>query len=327
MSCLLEEVVIRRVATQEEVRVSVVVGEVNPRDTSSLLECLSTAFPLHRYSLGHLKRVRRQDNKLEVLLCPDQEKDALTDDIRSKVLATRSVVVCKVPPITRGEFDEWNLWWPTNFRPNDVDRQREKGHSNEELELASAFMRLAQLDALRCREYFGDACEGGVGGAGGGSAGGGIIVNPLNNRVVACCRDVLDYYQREEGGKGRASKAGDPLSLTMLAPTMLCIDGTALVVNRSVTFPCHATTAPAQSRDEGSGVLPDDAYLCTGMDLFLTHEPNLMCSMALVHSRIRRVYFQSDELLFGALSSHHHVHSLRSLNHHFRVFRVVPLSL
>ena len=321
MSCRLEEVVIRRVATEEEVRVRVVVGEVSPRDTSGLLESLSTAFPLHRYSLGHLKRVRRQSNKLEVLVCPEQERDELPEGIRSKLLATNSVVVCKVPPLTRSEFEEWNTWWPTNFRPNDVDRQREKGHSEEELELASAFMRLARSDEARCREYYGSAS----------AVGGGIIVNPLNNRVVASCRDVLDLYHREDGDKGRGSKSAGPLGLAMLAPTMLCIDGTALVVNGNVKFSCHATTAPAGNKEEdeeeddggGGGVLPDDAYLCTGLDLYLTREPNLMCSMALVHSRIRRVYFESDEPLFGALSSHHHIHSLRALNHHYRVFRVI----
>eukprot|EP01039_Chlorochromonas_danica_P003017 gene3017-3291_t len=64
-------------------------------------------------------------------------------------------------------------------------------------------------------------------------------------------------------------------------------------------------------------------YLCTGLDLFLTIEPNLFAAMALVHSRIRRVYFLECDPVFGALKSGNgHLHSLRSLNHYYRVFQV-----
>ena len=70
------------------------------------------------------------------------------------------------------------------------------------------------------------------------------------------------------------------------------------------------------------GALPANSYLCSGLDLYLTCEPDLMASMALVHSRIRRVFYRHSCPSFGALESGRgHIHCLRSLNHHFRVFK------
>lgn len=58
------------------------------------------------------------------------------------------------------------------------------------------------------------------------------------------------------------------------------------------------------------------------MDLYLTQEPDQMSSMALVHSRIRRVFFMHSDPVSGALQSGRgHIHSLRALNHHYRVFQ------
>lgn len=70
--------------------------------------------------------------------------------------------------------------------------------------------------------------------------------------------------------------------------------------------------------------LPPNAYLCSGLDLYLTHEPDLMSSMALVHSRIRRVFYRYSDGSMGALESGRgHIHCLRALNHNYRVFQLL----
>jgi len=65
------------------------------------------------------------------------------------------------------------------------------------------------------------------------------------------------------------------------------------------------------------------AYLCTGYDLYVSHEPCVMCSMALVHSRITRVFYCRPSRSCGGLGSVYYIHSQHNLNHHFKVFRGV----
>ncbi|KAK9110890.1 hypothetical protein Scep_018409 [Stephania cephalantha] len=64
-------------------------------------------------------------------------------------------------------------------------------------------------------------------------------------------------------------------------------------------------------------------YLCTGFDIFLVWEPCIMCSMALVHQRIRRVFYAFPNLKCGGLGSVHRLQGEKSLNHHYAVFRVM----
>ena len=62
-------------------------------------------------------------------------------------------------------------------------------------------------------------------------------------------------------------------------------------------------------------------YLCCDCDVVLTHEPCVMCAMALVHSRVRVVAFREVDSDFGGLGGAISLHQCPSLNHQFRVLR------
>ncbi|OAF69459.1 putative inactive tRNA-specific adenosine deaminase-like protein 3 [Intoshia linei] len=62
-------------------------------------------------------------------------------------------------------------------------------------------------------------------------------------------------------------------------------------------------------------------YLCTNMHAFFHFEPCIMCSMALLHSRIKTVFYQK-KTSHGGLGSHVAIHSLPNTNHRFDVYHV-----
>ncbi|GAV59831.1 dCMP_cyt_deam_1 domain-containing protein, partial [Cephalotus follicularis] len=74
---------------------------------------------------------------------------------------------------------------------------------------------------------------------------------------------------------------------------------------------------------EGSCLVSARPYLCTGYDVYLVWEPCTMCAMALVHQRIRRIFYAFPNPNAGGLGSVHRLQGEKSLNHHYAVFRVL----
>lgn len=64
----------------------------------------------------------------------------------------------------------------------------------------------------------------------------------------------------------------------------------------------------------------DTMYLCENLDVFVGFEPCVMCTMALVHSRIGRLFIRSQKRPAGGITRYH-LHSRRALNHRFAAYR------
>ena len=75
-------------------------------------------------------------------------------------------------------------------------------------------------------------------------------------------------------------------------------------------------------RGGAKGCSTGTGYLLTGSDLYVLQEPCVMCAMALVHARVRRVFFCIPDPEHGMLGGHFPLQSLQGshLNHYYEVF-------
>ena len=61
-------------------------------------------------------------------------------------------------------------------------------------------------------------------------------------------------------------------------------------------------------------------YILTGLEVYMYREPCLMCSMALSHSRIKRLFYVKKCGTDGSCGTRESIHTLPALNHRFQVF-------
>uniref|UniRef100_A0A1A7YHI9 Adenosine deaminase, tRNA-specific 3 n=1 Tax=Iconisemion striatum TaxID=60296 RepID=A0A1A7YHI9_9TELE len=283
---------------------------IDKKATSRLVRELNSLYPLS--GLQHIKRVRACKDKngphpLEVLLClvsnaPDMKGvsiDSLlpSDEAKWEGLGEPFVVQIPVrPPLTRPQFERASQRWPTSFHEDKQVTVALKGELFSPQQKASMHMYMtAALTAAKAAKDLGMEAVGAV------------VVDPEKEQIIAVGHDC---------------RGNHPLHHAV----MVCID----LVAQSQGGGCYcfdnftacrfmSPNMDPNARDLEAGPQP---YICTGYDLYVTREPCVMCSMALVHSRIGRVFYGTASA-DGALGTKFKIHSQKDLNHRFEVFRGV----
>ena len=93
---------------------------------------------------------------------------------------------------------------------------------------------------------------------------------------------------------------------------------------RHATLNCIASVARLRTVPPFTNVTPTRNgadYLLTSLSLFVTHEPCVMCCMALLHSRVREVFYVFPRRRGGGFEGAFGVHARKDLNHRFEVWR------
>ncbi|XP_048050314.1 probable inactive tRNA-specific adenosine deaminase-like protein 3 [Megalobrama amblycephala] len=285
---------------------------IEKRETSRLVKELSLIYPLP--GLQHIKRVRACKDKssphpLEVIVClaRDVAKGVmLVDLLRSQSFDSSGlgepflVEIPANPPLTRPQFEKASKHWPTSFHEDKQVTSALKGQlfTADQKAKMQDYMTAAVQAAKSGREMGMDAV-------------GAVIVDPESEQVVAVGHDC--------------KRGAHPLHHAV----MVCIDLVACGQGGGAynykKYPACQFSSSKSFRNGCNLKETGQPYICTGYDLYVTREPCVMCAMALVHSRINRVFYGAPSA-DGALGTKYKIHCQKDLNHRFEVFKGVMLN-
>ncbi|KAH8285051.1 hypothetical protein KR054_004268 [Drosophila jambulina] len=291
----------------------------------------------------HLKRVHDRS----VLICPSSDIGA-TDTLEQHLqrfafsehvlrALCQEVRVVEVPgrmPRLRVQYEKTLRHWPCKFHPNHYSESLRNG-SNFSSGQRRFHKRMAQLLVRLSRDVNSDRPIG-------------ICVDPRRPSIVAiagggesrsphehCGMLLVDYVARSQQGGATETdltfvedpEAGAETTLRGI-PTAYYDFLSKNDEYKDLQFGAETRRSDEmqqqqQQKEQVQGadnLAKFGPYLCTGYDVYLLQEPCLMCSMALVHSRAKRVFFlRSSEN--GALATRFQLHAVRELNHHYEVFQ------
>jgi tRNA-specific adenosine deaminase 3 len=259
-----------------------------------------------------------EQSLLYILVCPAQRASVETiSEIVSKTSPFRrknwrhipprpQVSIITVPanmPTTVEKSLEWSKkYWPTVYKRGNPYGPHPSLIENTALKLSrvTEYMVMARKVAKEAAEArMGYEC-------------GGVIVNPDTGEVIAAAGDArfnlngrkwacpLDHsvlrlvamVAQKRLKMGELVSPDNPVTalteterIYLNSSTMETLDGRAQIMERGAD----------SSEQESAG------YLCHNMHVYLTHEPCVMCSMALLHSRVGIVVFEHRMINTGAL--------------------------
>ncbi|KAJ2455897.1 tRNA-specific adenosine deaminase subunit tad3 [Coemansia sp. RSA 2336] len=267
----------------------VYIAKIAPAQTSRIIQFSNKNLP-KLDQIEHVKRVKRTDSDMLFILTQcrllDRERlDALIQNTEWAMLDISIGQVPKTPPYTREQLEQWKQVWPVTYRPPPKLKNLEFTAD----EKAYIEMCLQMTENLKSTDM-------------GNRPVAVVIGNSRLRRVIAQATDTT-------------SESKHPLNHAV----MNCI---AKVAEIEVARLADGAKVPAKrSHELGEHDLcqnqePDTfGYLCEGLDVFTSKEPCVMCTMALVHSRIGRLFFLQASSSGGI--SYYDMHTHKSLNHHF----------
>ncbi|XP_067942617.1 probable inactive tRNA-specific adenosine deaminase-like protein 3 isoform X1 [Watersipora subatra] len=276
---------------------------------SHILQELTEHYPLINHR--HLRRVKTVTDaggkSAHILLCQLPEALDFEPHCHEKLLSVTSIDLsdfssesycCRAastPPITRKQFEMCKHDWPTSFHENKLLEKQLQGPDFSEFDSMCMAMAHEQVN------------------------------QSVSSLVHKCGAVIADTERKQLIGIGHSMTGAHPLKHAV----MVAIDSVAHNHGGGVwdSTPVLSADRIGEARKRKADLSTNEGgYICTGYTAYLTHEPCSMCAMALLHSRIKHVHYNSPTSS-GALGTVYKLHCHGKLNHSFTVTkRVKPIA-
>jgi tRNA-specific adenosine deaminase 3 len=210
------------------------------------------------------------------------------------------VTVPALAPISAEQATEWSdKYWPISYKntnpygPHPSLVQRNAAEIEGE---AGGWLALAQSAG----QQISDKCLG--------ESIGVVVVDRVQGtpRVIAVAGDCRwrspTGATEPQTGTGNVMAHAVQRAIAMVAKKRLRAAGTdPALLDRSLF--CDSPLTDVEQEYYEKDNIASSGYLCVDLDIYLTHEPCVMCSMAILHSRFRRCIFSTRVPHTGGMTS------------------------
>ncbi|CAK9819494.1 Probable inactive tRNA-specific adenosine deaminase-like protein 3 [Anthophora quadrimaculata] len=298
------------------------------------------------------RELSKDDSSVECALTEDRLKEVLNERGFNLSLLEDDFQILKVPSRaarTKAQAARASKIWPLNFHPDPSIERLIDGSvfTEHQLDMIGRYMSIA-VEATRLGAVGNSNCNGSA-----------VIVDPEDGRILAVAASKIDQHpmwhaamvavdlvaKLQGGGAWKfdenpvESDVSEKRDHTTREKTVKrkYIEEAPLYYPKSVSkinLPKEESlisTVPRKGRKNNESTMTMDSkkseqteksgpYLCTGYWTFLLKEPCPLCAMALLHSRVSRIFYGVSNENMGVLGSKTILHAVPGLNHRYQVW-------